>query len=155
VTCLGTSSPRSGTGAKVRARAVIRGQEMSQLRLINSGGSSWGGQSPVAHFGLRDAMNVVTLRIEWSSGIVQELQNVPANQHLTVTAPLKLRMPQPGELQVECWQGMVCRVDISPDLTDWAPLSTMTNLTGHLQWQDPEAPSTATRYYRAVLQQHP
>jgi hypothetical protein len=55
---------------------------MWQLRLINSGGTSYGGQSPVAYFGLGDANNVVTLRIEWSSGIVQEIQNVPANQYL-------------------------------------------------------------------------
>ncbi|MHC1766737.1 MAG: FG-GAP-like repeat-containing protein [Verrucomicrobiia bacterium] len=152
VTCIGTSSPRSGTGAKVRVRAVIRGQEGWQLRLINSGATSYGGQSPVAHFGLGEATNVVTLRIDWTSGIVQEIKNVPANQYFTVTEPLRLRMDQPGELHVQCWKGMVCRVDVSLDLTNWTPLTTVTNLTGQLQWQDPAAPSTATRFYRAVLQ---
>jgi hypothetical protein len=152
VKCVGTSSPRSGTGASVRARAVIRGREMWQLRLINSGGTSFGGQSPVAHFGLGDATNIVTLRIEWTSGIVQEVQNVPANQSLTVTEPLRLRMDHPGELHVQCWKGMVCRVDVSLDLTNWTPLTTLTNLTGQLQWQDPAVPSNTARFYRAALQ---
>jgi hypothetical protein len=36
------------------------------------------------HFGLGDATKVDTLRIEWPSGTVQELKDVPANQILTV-----------------------------------------------------------------------
>jgi hypothetical protein len=63
-------------------------------------------------------------------------------------------MDEPGELNVQCWKGMVCRVDVSPDLTKWTPLITLTNVTGQLEWQDPAAPSTATRFYRAALQQH-
>jgi hypothetical protein len=37
-----------------------------------------------AHFGLGDAMKVDTLRIEWPSGIVQELKDVAVNQQLEV-----------------------------------------------------------------------
>ena len=47
-----------------------------------------------AHFGLKDATVVDTIRIEWPSGIVQELHNVPAKQILTVTesaAPIPTR----------------------------------------------------------------
>ena len=43
------------TGAKVRAKATIRGTQTQQLRLIDAGGTPYGNQSFVAHFGLGDA----------------------------------------------------------------------------------------------------
>jgi hypothetical protein len=53
-----------------------------------SGNSSFNGLQPlVTHFGLGDATNVETLRIEWPSGIVQELQNVPPKQIRTIVVP--------------------------------------------------------------------
>ncbi len=154
VACVGTSSPRDGTGAKVRALATIRGKPMWQLRLINSGGTCWGGQSFVAHFGLGDATNVDVLRIEWTSGTVQELRNVSAKQHLTVAEPAKLSMPSLGELHIQCWKGMAYEIQASPDLLTWTPLATVTNLslTGGVQWTDPAAPAQSTRFYRAVKQ---
>jgi enediyne biosynthesis protein E4 len=150
VTCVGTASPRDGTGAKVRALATIRGKPMWQLRLINSGGTCWGGQSFVAHFGLGNATNVDVLRIEWSSGTVQELYNVPAKQYLTVTEPTRLTMPSFGELRIQCWKGMAYRIEGSPDLSVWTPLATVANLTGKLQWTDPGAPGPSARFYRAA-----
>jgi enediyne biosynthesis protein E4 len=150
VNCVGTASPRFGTGAKVRAQATIRGSQMSQFRLIDAGGTCWGGQSFVAHFGLGDATNVDVLRIEWTSGIVQEVHNVPASQYLTVTEPAKLSMPEPGDLHIQCWKGMSYRIEGSSDLLAWNLMATVTNLTGTLQWKDPEAPRPSTRFYRTV-----
>jgi ASPIC/UnbV protein len=40
-----------------------------------------------AHFGLGDATNVETLRIEWPSGHVTEVHNVAANQILPIQEP--------------------------------------------------------------------
>lgn len=40
-----------------------------------------------AHFGLLNATNIETLRIEWPSGTVQEFSNVAANQFKKVTEP--------------------------------------------------------------------
>jgi enediyne biosynthesis protein E4 len=154
VTCVGTSSPRDGTGAKVRAKAMIRGKELWQLRLINSGGTGWGGQSFVSHFGLGDATNVDLLRIEWSSGAVQELHNVPAREYLTVTEPPGLSMPHVGELRLQCWKGMAYCIESSADLQTWTPVATVTNrnLTGGTQWTDTNAPGDSARFYRAVKQ---
>ena len=106
-------------------------------------------QNYIAHFGLGDATNVEVLRIEWTSGIVQEIQNVPVRQYLTVTEPPMLRMSRAGELQVQCWQGMVHRIERSSDLLNWTPLATMTNLnlTGGVLWRDPEA-TGAQGFYR-------
>jgi len=86
VQCVGTLSPRSATGAKVRVKATIGGQSIWQLRVIEPGGFA-NGQGTTAHFGLGDATNVEVLRVEWTSGIVQEFQNVPVKQYVTVTEP--------------------------------------------------------------------
>lgn len=152
VKCVGTSSPRWGTGAKVRAKATIRGKEICQLRLIDAGGYSWGGQSFVAYFGLGDATNVDILRIEWTSGTVQELHNVPVKQYLTVTEPTRLQMTQPGQLQIQCWKGMSYSIECSSNLAGWTPMATVTNVAGTLQWTDPNASGLSTRFYRVLKQ---
>jgi hypothetical protein len=151
VKCVGTVSPRFGTGTKVRVKATIRGKSMSQLRVIEPGGFS-NGQNLIAHFGLGDATNVDVLRIEWTSGIVQELHNVPVRQYLTVTEPTKLRMERAGELQIQCWKGMAYAIECSTNLLDWGALATVTNLTGKLTWSDPKPPSLSACFYRVVKQ---
>ena len=82
---IGTVSNRSAIGAKVWARATIRGQSMSQLREIHGGGQGNAQPDMRVHFGLGDATTVDTLRIEWPSGQVQEMRNVASNQFLTIT----------------------------------------------------------------------
>jgi hypothetical protein len=83
--CIGTLSNRDAVGAKVRIKAFFRGAERWQLREI-SGGIGFG-QTPNAHFGLADATNAELLRIEWPSGLVEELTDVAAKQSLTLTEP--------------------------------------------------------------------
>src|SRR5439155_20474239 len=84
VKCEGTTSNRSGIGAKVRVKATLNGKPVLQLREITSG-DGIGSSALIAHFGLGDAMNVEMLRIEWPSGTVQVMTNVPTQQFLTVT----------------------------------------------------------------------
>ena len=153
VQCVGTASTRLGTGTKVRVKATVHGKEMWQLRVIDPGGFA-NGQNFTAHFGLGDATNVDVLRIEWTCGIVQELKTVPVKQCLTVTEPAKLSMPQPGELHIQCWKGMVYRIEGSPDLSAWTPLVTVTNLNlkGGVQWTDSETSNRSAHFYRAVKQ---
>jgi len=114
VKCVGTASPRFGTGAKVRVKAKIGGKEVRQLRLIDAGGTPWGGQSFVAHFGLGDARNVDVLRIEWPSGIAQELCNVAPRQVLIVKEPAKLEVMGTGRFRIRSWQGMAFEVQCPP-----------------------------------------
>jgi hypothetical protein len=103
------------------------------------------------HFNLGDATNVTTLRIEWPSGIVQELQNVPANQILTITEPAQLVPLGPREFQIRCWKGMQFEVQQSHNLQTWASLGTVTNVTGTLTFQDTQGdPQTAACFYRVV-----
>ncbi|MEI2723255.1 MAG: CRTAC1 family protein [Verrucomicrobiota bacterium] len=79
----GRASNRSGIGAKVRVNATIGGTNFWQMREISGQGLGLD-NGLLAHFGLGDATNVTTLRIEWPSGIVQVVTNVTANQFLTV-----------------------------------------------------------------------
>jgi hypothetical protein len=39
----------------------------------------------IAHFGLGDATRVDRLAVRWPSGLVQQLADVPADQHIVVT----------------------------------------------------------------------
>jgi hypothetical protein len=151
VRCIGTSSPRWGTGAKVRVKATIGGESMWRLRLIDAGGTPWGGQSFVAHFGLGDATMVDTLRIEWTSGIVQELRDVMPRQILTVTEPPRIEVTGTARFRIGSWLGMAFDIQSSPDLRAWQTIAGVTNLTGQLHFDDCESPDSATRFYRAVM----
>ena len=102
IKCEGRISNRAAIGAKVRLRATIGGRSMWQLREI-SGGGGLGSQNDLrAQFGLGDATTAERVRIEWPSGIVQELSNVDAKQFLTIIEPElsispKEQQPSPGD----------------------------------------------------------
>jgi hypothetical protein len=85
--CVGTVSNRAAIGAKVRVYAHYRGQDRQQLREITGGDSDGNSQPLLAHFGLGDATNIDTVRIEWPSGIVQDYQNVAPRQFPTLVEP--------------------------------------------------------------------
>lgn len=150
---LGTTSNRSAIGAKVRIKATIHAKSSWQMREISGGDG--GSQNDIRpNFGLGDATVAETVRIEWPSGIVQELHNVPANQTLTVTEPAKLephliRSNGFVELKVRSWKGFVYDIETSSDLTAWTHMTTLTNETGTLSFADPAA-TTGSRFYRAV-----
>lgn len=85
VRCVGKVSNKSGIGVKVRAKAMIRGSPIWQIREIGSGTGAGGSDGLVAHFGLAGATNVEVLQIEWPSGEVQTLMNLPANSFQIIT----------------------------------------------------------------------
>src|SRR6185295_13126499 len=93
VRCVGGASNRDGIGAKVRVKATMRGKEMWQLREI-SGGTGFGQSSLLGHFGLGDATVARTVRVEWPSGIVQEVYNINVNQTLKLVEPGKVGKPR-------------------------------------------------------------
>ena len=62
------------------------------MRVVQAGGQAWRTQhDPRPNFGLGDATVAEVVRIEWPSGIVQELTDVAGNQILTVVEPVQLR----------------------------------------------------------------
>jgi hypothetical protein len=97
VKLVGTVSNRSAIGAKVRVHAFYRGESRWQLREISGGDSQNNQQSLNAEFGLADATTIDTLRVEWPSGIVQELHDVAPRQFLTITETLPIEIDiKPG-----------------------------------------------------------
>ena len=93
VRCIGQLSNRSAIGTKVRIRTLLGNQERWQMREI-SGGSGYGSQNaPYAYFGF-GGTNFDLIRIEWPSGVAQELFSVPPifpinpGQLLTVVEPV-------------------------------------------------------------------
>ncbi len=149
VKLVGTVSNRAAIGAKVRVRAPLSGTAYWQLREIG-GGSGYAGQNLLAHFGLRDAEKAEVVRIEWPSGIVQELRDVPANQTLTVTEPARLQITGPGQFRIQSWEGQAFEVQSSIDLKNWQAVTTITNLTGTLEFSDTNAVQQTACFYRAV-----
>lgn len=156
VKCAGTQSNRSGIGAKVRATTTIAGKRLSQLREINTG-DGWARNALEAHFGLGNATNVEMLRIDWPSGTVQELRDVPARQSLTVFEPARMLSGHAAgtpQFAVQGGRELRYKIETSDDLRTWLPLAvvTVTAPEGNAPIVDPNAPAAAQRFYRAVLQ---
>jgi len=150
VRLVGTLSNRSGVGAKVRVRTSVDGQQMWQLREI-SGGSGYCSQNDLrAHFGLGSATQVDLLRIEWPSGIVQELKDVTPEQTVTVAEPPRLILMGDGGFEIQCWIHQSFEIQTSTDLRTWSLSDIITNETGTLIHQFEDTGSRDCHYYRAV-----
>ena len=105
IKCVGTVSNRSAIGAKVRVKATIGGKTLWQLREVSIGDGFASGNPLEPHFGLGNATNIDTVRIEWPSGIVQTLNNVAVKQLLTVTEPTR----EQAAGQVVAWGPLTTR----------------------------------------------
>ena len=148
----GTVSNRSGIGAKVRVRATIGGVTRWQLRQV-SGGDGVIQNSILAHFGLGDATNVEVLRIEWPSGIVQELTNIAARQLLTIKeAPRLIPGSRGGDFQLVGGKGVSYCIEATTNLVNWLCVALLTNAQATAPFSDPNAPAFPWRFYRAVKQ---
>lgn len=80
----GQRSNRDGIGARVYILATIGGVPRWQMREITSQ-SGYAGQSDMAaRFGLGDATDVDSMRIEWPSGVIEVRTDVAINQSITV-----------------------------------------------------------------------
>jgi hypothetical protein len=157
----GRASNRSGIGAKVRVNATIGGRTFSQMREI-SGQGPGADNGLLAHFGLGDATNVTTLRIEWPSGIVQELQNVATNQFLTVVesqsySPANIRPSFTSATKdssgsqlsfIEPVANARYILEASTDLVNWTKLLARTSAGVTTNYTDTRATNYASRYYR-------
>ena len=79
----GTRSNRAGIGARIAISAAGR----RQFAQVLSGGSYLSHHDLKVHFGLGSSTLVETLTVQWPSGAVQTLRDVPANQVLVVREP--------------------------------------------------------------------
>jgi enediyne biosynthesis protein E4 len=77
---VGTKSNRDGIGARVN---VVSGGRR-QIQEVRSGGSYLSQNDLRLHFGLGVATKIDHLEVRWPSGTVDQLENVSADQFLTV-----------------------------------------------------------------------
>jgi hypothetical protein len=86
------------------------------------------------HFGLGDATAAEVVRIEWPSGIVQELANVSADQILKVTEPPRLSIGSNGTTAMLSWPARAEGYGLfgaeQPDGL-WEPVERQVIISGH------------------------
>lgn len=80
----GTTSNHYGAGATVRIETAS-GSQVRQLVLARGYLSS---SEPILHFGLGMDEMIKRATIQWPSGHVQSLENLPANNRFTITEPI-------------------------------------------------------------------
>jgi enediyne biosynthesis protein E4 len=91
---VGHKSNRDGIGAEVK---MVSASGMAQYATVSTTGSYLSASDRRVHFGLGTDSSARSIEIHWPSGIVQRMENVPANQILTVNEPEKPSPePQPG-----------------------------------------------------------
>ncbi|MHC1765543.1 MAG: CRTAC1 family protein [Verrucomicrobiia bacterium] len=150
----GTRSNRSAIGANVRVQATIGGKSVWQIREVSGGNYCQNDLRP--NFGLGDATKAEFVRIEWPSGTVQELTNVPVNQFLTVWEPpgLKAAMGDDGAcvLTVSAEPNRTWRIEASVDLKTWQALATVNEPTTKSAYTDSDSSHMPRRFYRVVGQ---
>jgi len=159
----GQASNRSGIGAKIRVKATLGGKEIWQVREMTGNGYSQTCPGLIAHFGLGDSIQATTVRIEWPSGIVQELTNVAAGELTTVTEHQAGPPPPPAfagasfaptgfDLAIaEPVAGVVYVLEGSADLVTWTKLMARTSAGGIHEWVDEQGLNQPTRFYRQVV----
>jgi hypothetical protein len=156
VKCVGVASNRMAIGAKVRVQTTINGVATWQLREMTTG-DGFGSAALTAHFGLGDATNVDTVRVEWPSGGAQEIHRVGANQSLEIFEPPTLYAAGLGadgfHLQVVTSRALTDhRVESSPNLKDWTEVTTLNSqaLGQRVPVVDTNAPGRDVTFYRVV-----
>ena len=69
----------------------------------------------------------------------------------SLAEPARLQALGAGVLRIQSWQGMAFEIQASTDLDQWSTLTAVTNLTGTLEFTDPDAANHLRRFYRTVL----
>jgi hypothetical protein len=146
----GTVSNRSAIGAKVHVKARFRSADRWQHREI-SGGDGVVQNSLFVHFGLGDATNIDLVRIEWPSGIVQELSNVAVRQFLNIREmPRLIPGNRAGEFQLMGGKGGHYGIEATTNLSDWERIAQLTNAQTVAPFADTNASAFPRRFYRAL-----
>ncbi len=98
----GVISNRDGIGAKVLATAG----GITQLREQSGGIHNQSQNHQRIHFGLADNETVDELIIEWPSGVVQKIQDIPADQIIHIIEPSSSFVPGQPEYQIGAESGV-------------------------------------------------
>ena len=80
VRLIGTKSNRDGIGARLLLTSGTR----TQMRVVKAGSSYLGQNELRQHFGLGSETHADRLEVKWPSGLLDVVQNLPANQIVTI-----------------------------------------------------------------------
>src|SRR5207248_888811 len=81
---VGHKSNRDAIGAEVK---IVSASGSAQYATVTTAGSYLSASDRRVHFGLGSAQSAKSIDVHWPSGIRQHLENVPANQILTIQEP--------------------------------------------------------------------
>jgi enediyne biosynthesis protein E4 len=84
VKLVGTASNKAAIGTKIRVKAIVSGIPVWQLREISAQSSYCGQNDLRAHFGLGNATQVDSIKIQWPSGTIQNFGIQSINQFITI-----------------------------------------------------------------------
>jgi enediyne biosynthesis protein E4 len=157
IQCFGRVSNRAAIDAKIRLKATIGGKTIWQLREISGGGGLASQNDLRVQFGLGDATNADIVRVEWPSGIVQELRDIASRQFLTLKEPSRLKADVSADgselhLTVAGGKGLLYSLESSTDLANWNFITTLTNQTGMVIWTNQPSHSTPALFFRSKEQ---
>jgi len=147
---VGAASNRSGIGAKVRVKADTDGKSQWQLRELIATEGFDGPGTLRAEFGLGKAAKVDLVRIEWPSGIVQELPGLEMNKIHTVVEPSKVLSNAAGRVRVLGLREVEYVIEASEDLNTWKRIG---SAKGGIDFVDADAGTFPRRYYRLASPQ--
>jgi hypothetical protein len=147
----GTVSNASAVGATVRLKASIDGTPIWQMRYVQAGSEvPFVQHDPRPNFGLGDATVAEVVRIEWPSGIIQELTNVAADQILTVIEPVLLNLNAPDQLSWYSSKAREYTLESAPGIDGpWSLATETVDADGNLRTATIQS-DTGTRFYRLV-----
>ena len=77
---VGVKSNRNGIGARIKCIT----EDGTQIDEVRSGGSYYSQNDLRVHFGLGKNQKVKTIEIQWPSGQIDTLNNLPVDQIITV-----------------------------------------------------------------------
>ena len=81
INTVGARSNRDGIGARIR---LVSASGMTQHAYVSTAGSYLSAGDKRVHFGLGKDEKVRLLEIAWPSGKVQQIENIAADQILTI-----------------------------------------------------------------------
>lgn len=81
---VGTKTNKSAIGTKIRVKAIINGNPVWQMRELSAQTSYCGQNDLRPHFGLGNATNIDSIKVEWLNGNVEYYTNINVNQFITI-----------------------------------------------------------------------
>ena len=82
---VGMQANKAAIGTKIRIKAIINGNSVWQMREISAQNSYCSQNDIRAHFGLGNAIQVDSIKVEWMPGTIETITDINVNQIITIT----------------------------------------------------------------------